>query len=286
MNNQRIGFLLTLPAVVVFLVLFISPLVYGAWMSLHTSQYGMIQPGLTLQQYETLFTNPSYIEALIRTFRLSISATVMTLILGYPLAYALAFRLGRMGAVLTVIILAPLLMNVVVRTLGWMLILGRNGMISNLSINLGFGEFTILYTEWAVLIGYVQVFLPFMVLSILASLQTIDLNLLKASNSLGATPVTTFRTVLFPLSLPGVLSGCIIVFSLSSGVFVLPALLGGTSLRVLSLLAYQQTTTTLNYPLGAAVAFLLLAIVLSVVLITTLLLERSRYREVFRRASV
>lgn len=286
MNNQRIGFLLTLPAVVVFLVLFISPLVYGAWMSLHASQYGMIQPGLTLQQYETLFTNPSYIEALIRTFRLSISATVMTLILGYPLAYALAFRLGRMGAVLTVIILAPLLMNVVVRTLGWMLILGRNGMISNLSINLGFGEFTILYTEWAVLIGYVQVFLPFMVLSILASLQTIDLNLLKASNSLGATPVTTFRTVLFPLSLPGVLSGCIIVFSLSSGVFVLPALLGGTSLRVLSLLAYQQTTTTLNYPLGAAVAFLLLAIVLSVVLITTLLLERSRYREVFRRASV
>lgn len=286
MNTGRIGLLLTLPAVVVFLALFISPLIYGFWMSLHTAQYGLIQPGLTLQQYETLFTNPSYIEALIRTFRLSISATIMTLILGYPLAYALAFRLGRMGAVVTLIILAPLLMNVVVRTLGWVLILGRTGMISSLSVNLGFGEFTILYTEWAVLIGYVQVFLPFMVLSILASLQTIDLNLLKASNSLGATPATTFRTVLFPLSLPGVLSGCIIVFSLSSGVFVLPALLGGTNLRVLSLLAYQQTTTTLNYPLGAAVAFLLLAIVLTVVLATTLLLERSRYREVFRRATV
>ncbi len=285
MSNARIGFLLTLPAVAVFLLLFISPLLYGLWLSLHKANYGMIQPGLTLQQYETLFTNPTYVTALIRTFRLSVSATILTLILGYPLAYALAFRLGRMGAVLTLIILAPLLMNVVVRTLGWVLILGRNGVVSNLSVSLGLGEFSILYTEWAVLIGYVQVFLPFMVLSILASLQTIDLNLTKASDSLGASPATTFRNVIFPLSLPGVLSGSIIVFSLSSGVFVLPAILGGTNLRVLSLLAYQQTTTTLNYPLGAAVAFLLLAIVLTVVLVTTLMLERSRYREVFRRAS-
>ncbi|MCG6121474.1 MAG: ABC transporter permease [Microvirga sp.] len=285
MNHRRIGILLTLPAVAVFVVLFVTPLIYGFWLSLHEAQFGRILPGLTLRQYEILFTNPTYTEALARTFRLSATATVLALVLGFPLAYALAFKLGRMGAVLTVIILAPLLMNVVVRTLGWVLILGRNGLINNVSVNLGFGEFTILYTEAAVLIGYVQVFLPFMVLSILASLQTMDLNLIKASSSLGATPSTTFWTVLLPLSLPGVLSGCIIVFSLSSGVFVLPAILGGTNLRVLSLLAYQQTTTTLNYPLGAAVAFLLLSIVLLVVLVTTALVERSRFREVFRRAS-
>ncbi|TVR07623.1 MAG: ABC transporter permease [Salinarimonadaceae bacterium] len=285
MSQRRIGLLLVLPAVAVFLLLFIAPLIYGAWLSLHEARFGRILPGLTLRQYEVLFTNPTYTDALARTFRLSGTATVLALLLGYPLAYALAFKLKRMGGIITIIILAPLLMNVVVRTLGWVIILGRSGLINNVSVNLGFGEFILLYTETAVLIGYVQVFLPFMVLSILASLQTMDLNLIKASSSLGATPATTFWKVLFPLSLPGVLSGSIIVFSLSSGVFVLPAMLGGTNLRVLSLLAYQQTTTTLNFPLGAAAAFLLLTIVLLVVLITTFLVERTRFREVFRRAS-
>ncbi len=287
MKPSRLGLLFTLPAVIVFLFLFLSPLVYGFWLSLHESRYGLIVPGLTTRQYEILFSNPTYTEALIRSLRLSLTATFLTLVLGYPLAYALAFRIRRFAALLTMIIIAPLLMNVVVRTLGWVLILGRNGLINDVVQRyLGLGELRILYTETAVLIGYVQVFLPFMVLSLLASLQTIDTNLLKASASMGAPPWQTFWKILFPLSLPGVLSGCIIVFSLSSGVFVLPAMLGGSQLRVLSLLAYQQTTTTLNYPLGAAAAFLLLAIVMAVVLVATRLVEWSRFREVFRRATV
>ncbi len=287
MKGQRLGLLLTLPAVLVFAVLFLAPLLYGIWLSLHEARYGVILPGLTTRQYEILFTNPSYVEALIRSLRLALTATFLTLVLAYPLAYALAFRLRRLAARVTIIIIAPLLMNVVVRTLGWVLILGRNGLVNDvLQRHLGLGEVRILYTEAAVLIGYVQVFLPFMVLSVLASLQTIDANLLKVSASLGANPTRTFVGVMFPLSLPGVLSGCIIVFSLSSGVFVLPAMLGGTQVRVLSLLAYQQTTTTLNYPLGAAAAFVLLAIVLATVLLATRAVEWSRYREVFRRASV
>lgn len=286
MTRKQTGLLLVMPATAVLLALFVAPLLYSLWISLHEAFLGQIKPGLTLVQYKTIFTQPIYLDALQRTFKLSLFATVLALLVGYPLAFALAFRLRRLAAVLTLVILAPLLMNVVVRTLGWVLILGRNGVVSTAGRWLGLGEVQLLYTEAAVLIGYVQVFLPFMVLSILASLQTIDTNLFRASASLGASPVTTFFTVLLPLSLPGVLSGSVIVLSLSSGVFVLPAMLGGSDMRVLSLLAYKQTTTTLNYPLGAASAFVLLAILMIIITCATLALERSRFREVFRRASV
>jgi putative spermidine/putrescine transport system permease protein len=284
-RRNRTGLLLVLPALASFLLLFFLPIAYSLWLSLHEAYLGVIRPGLTLKQYQIFFTQPVYLDALIRTVRLSLTATVLALLFGYPLAFALAFRLKRMAAVLTLIILAPLLMNVVVRTLGWVLILGRNGVVSSATSWLGLGEVSFLYTETAVLIGYVQIFLPFMVLSVLASLQTIDTNLFRASASLGATPTVTFFKVLLPLSLPGVLSGSIIVLSLSSGVFVLPAMLGGSDMRVLSLLAYKQTTTTVNYPLGAATAFVLLFTMMVVISVLTLALERGRFREVFRRAS-
>ncbi len=285
--NRLAGCWTVAPAVIVLAVLFFVPVMYGFWLSFHTALYGVIQPGLTLKQYEALFANTTYLEALWRTLRLSLAATALTLLVGYPLAYILSFRARRTAGLLTAVILAPLLMNVVVRTLGWMVILGRNGLINEFVVNvLGLPELRIMYTETAILIGYVQVFLPFMVLSVLSSMQNVDIALIKAAISLGATPARAFRQILLPLTLPGILSGCVIVFGLSTGSFVLPAMLGGTRLRVLALLAYQQTTTTLNYPLGAAAAFLLLFIVLSVVVLATRTVERSRYREVFQRANL
>lgn len=280
------GLILTLPAVATFLCLFITPLVHGFWLSLHETHYGIVQPGVTLKHYISLFDNPTYFEALVRTLKLSSSATLLTLAFGYPFAYALAFKVRRMAGILMIILIAPLLMNVVIRTLGWVLILGRNGLINQMLDALGIGQYTILYTEAAVLIGYVQVFMPFMVLSILASLQTMDLNLMKASNSLGCSPFKSFWMIMFPLSLPGIMSGSVIVFSLSSGVFVLPAILGGVRTQVLSFLAYRQTIATLNYPLGAATAFLLLTMVILLIVLSTYLVEKSRYKEVFRRATV
>ena len=281
----RPGFWLTSPALALLILLFLVPLIYGVWLSLHEAKFGLIQPGVTLKQYETILNNPGYMSALFRSLRLAATATLLALVIGYAFAYAMAFKIRRFAGLCMIVLIAPLLMNVVVRTMGWVLILGRNGLINDALKSWGFEEIPLLYTETAVLIGYVQVFLPFMVLSILASLQTIDVNLLKASTSLGATPFNTFREVLFPLSLPGVLSGSIVVFSLSSGVFVLPVMLGGVKVQVLSLIAYRQTVSSLNYPLGAATAFLLLAIVLSIVFVVTRLLEKGRYREVFRRAA-
>lgn len=283
--RSRFGLWLTSPALVLLILLFLAPILYGIWLSLHEARFGLIQPGLTLKQYQTIFNNSGYVSALTRSLRLAGTATFIALIVGYTVAYALAFKMRRFVGVFMIVLIAPLLMNVVIRTMGWVLILGRNGLINDTLRSWGFGEIPLLYTETAVLIGYVQVFLPFMVLSILASLQTIDLNLLKASTSLGSTPFNTFRNILFPMSLPGVLSGSVIVFSLSSGVFVLPVMLGGVKVQVLSLIAYRQTVSSLNYPLGAAIAFLLLAIVLAIVFLATRLIERGHYREVFRRAA-
>ena len=283
--RSRFGLWLTSPALVLLILLFLAPILYGIWLSLHEARFGLIQPGLTLNQYQTIFNNSGYVSALTRSLRLAGTATFIALIVGYTVAYALAFKMRRFVGVFMIVLIAPLLMNVVIRTMGWVLILGRNGLINDTLRSWGFGEIPLLYTETAVLIGYVQVFLPFMVLSILASLQTIDLNLLKASTSLGSTPFNTFRNILFPMSLPGVLSGSVIVFSLSSGVFVLPVMLGGVKVQVLSLIAYRQTVSSLNYPLGAAIAFLLLAIVLAIVFLATRLIERGHYREVFRRAA-
>ena len=283
--RSRFGLWLTSPALVLLILLFLAPILYGIWLSLHEARFGLIQPGLTLKQYQTIFNNSGYVSALTRSLRLAGTATFIALIVGYTVAYALAFKMRRFVGVFMIVLIAPLLMNVVIRTMGWVLILGRNGLINDTLRSWGFGEIPLLYTETAVLIGYVQVFLPFMVLSILASLQTIDLNLLKASTSLGSTPFNTFRNILFPMSLPGVLSGSVIVFSLSSGVFVLPVMLGGVKVQVLSPIAYRQTVSSLNYPLGAAIAFLLLAIVLAIVFLATRLIERGHYREVFRRAA-
>jgi len=283
--RSRFGLWLTSPALALLMLLFLAPILYGVWLSLHEARFGLIQPGLTLKQYQTIFNNAGYVSALTRSLQLAGAATFIALIVGYTVAYALTFKMRRFVGVFMIVLIAPLLMNVVIRTMGWVLILGRNGLINDTLRSWGFGEIPLLYTETAVLIGYVQVFLPFMVLSILASLQTIDLNLLKASTSLGATPFNTFRNILFPMTLPGVLSGSVIVFSLSSGIFVLPVMLGGVKVQVLSLIAYRQTVSSLNYPLGAAIAFLLLAIVIAIVFLATRLIERGHYREVFLRAA-
>jgi putative spermidine/putrescine transport system permease protein len=284
-RSPSLGLVLTTPALAMIAVAFLVPILHGVWLSFHEARFGVVQPDLTIKQYVSIFNNQAYLNALVRTLKLATMATLIALIIGYVVAYALAFKVKRFFGVFMIVLIAPLLMNVVVRTMGWVLILGRNGLINTWLTSLGFDEVKLIYTEFAVLLGYVQVFLPFMVLSILASLQTIDLNLLKASQSLGSTPFNTFRTVLLPLSLPGILSGCVIVFSLSSGVFIIPAMLGGVGVQVFSLIAYRQTVSSLNYPLGSAIAFVLLAIVLSTVFIVTRFVERGRYKEVFNRAA-
>jgi putative spermidine/putrescine transport system permease protein len=240
--------------------------------------------GATLVNYTKVLGDPFYLEVLWRTMRLGLLTTATALVLGYPVAYVLARARGRRRAYLMLGILAPLLVSVVVRTFGWLVILGPNGLVNSTLMTLGLVSepVRLLYTETAIVLGLTHVFLSFMVLSIAASLDRIDPVLLRAAQNLGANDRQAFLRIILPLSLPGVAAGCLIVFTLATSAFITPALLGGPRVKVMSFLAYQQSLLLSDWPAGGAIAFVLLAITGAAVLVYVRCLERGRYGVVFR----
>jgi putative spermidine/putrescine transport system permease protein len=284
MTRGRVAvYALLFPPLAVFLGLYLLPLVNLLVLSFFrfdrvTGTLG----GETLVNYTKVLGDPFYLEVLWRTMRIGLLATGCSLVLGYPVAYVLARARGRLRAYLTLGILAPLLVSVVVRTFGWLVILGPNGLVNSPLVALGFEPLTLLYTETAIVLGLTHVFLSFMVLAIAAALGRIDPALLRAAQNLGANERQTFLRVVLPLSLPGVAAGCLIVFTLATSAFITPALLGGPRVKVMSFLAYQQTLLLSDWPSGAAIAFVLLAITGAAVLLYLRVLEGGRFGVVFR----
>jgi putative spermidine/putrescine transport system permease protein len=240
--------------------------------------------GLALDNYARFLGDPFYLGILGRTLAIGLAATLASLVLGYPVAYYLARARGRRRAYLMLGILAPLLVSVVVRSFGWLVILGPNGLVNSTLTGLGLVDapLRLLYTEGAIVLGLTHVFLSFMVLSIAAALDRIDPALIRAAQNLGASGRQAFLRVVLPLSLPGVAAGCLIVFTLSTSAFITPALLGGPRVKVMSFLAYQQSLLLTDWPYGSAIAFILLAITGAAVLVYLRLLERGRFGVVFR----
>jgi putative spermidine/putrescine transport system permease protein len=238
----------------------------------------------TVGNYTKFLGDPFYLDILWRTLRLGVLVTATTLVLGYPVAYSVARARGRLRAYLMLGILAPLLVSVVVRTFGWLVILGPNGLVNSTLAALGVVSepVRLLYTETAIVLGLTHVFLSFMVLSVAAALERIDPALVRAAQNLGASERQTFLRVVLPLSLPGVAAGCLIVFTLATSAFITPALLGGPRVKVMSFLAYQQTLLLSDWPYGSAIAFVLLALTGAAVLLYIRLLERGRFGVVFR----
>jgi putative spermidine/putrescine transport system permease protein len=277
--------LLLFPPLAVFLVLFLVPLANLFALSFFgfdrvTGHLG----GFTLENYAKFLRDPFYLEILGRTLKLGLLATLAALVLGYPVAFHLSRAGGRTRAYLMLGILAPLLISVVVRSFGWLVILGPNGLVNSTLARLGLIEapLRLLYTETAIVVGLTHVFLSFMVLSIAAALDRIDPALIRAAQNLGASPLHAFLRVSLPLSLPGVAAGCLIVFTLSTSAFITPALLGGPRVKVMSFLAYQQTLLLTDWPYGSAIAFILLTLTGAVVLLYLRVLERGRFGVVFR----
>ena len=269
----------------VFVVLFLVPLVslfVGSFFAFDrvTGRVG----GFTVANYAKFLGDPFYLDILVRTLRLGLCVTATALVLGYPVALALARARGRLRAYLMLGILAPLLVSVVVRTFGWLVILGPNGLVNSTLTALGVVSepVRLLYTETAIVLGLTHVFLSFMVLSIAAALERIDPALIRAAHNLGASERQTFLRVVLPLSLPGVAAGCLIVFTLATSAFITPALLGGPRVKVMSFLAYQQTLLLSDWPYGSAIAFVLLGLTGAAVLVYIRLLERGRFGVVFR----
>ena len=282
-TQRSAPFLLTGPALLVFLGLVIIPLGMTVLLSFYDwGQYKGIVPEFTLKNWIEVFTDSYFFEIFMRTFRIAILVTLAAIVIGVPEAYILNRMSPAWRSAFLLAIIGPLLVSVVARTLGWALLLGSTGLVNQGLIALGLitTPLEFMFTETGVVIALIHVLIPFMILAVWASLQRLDPQIESAALSLGAGRVTIWRRVILPQIVPGILSGSIIVFALAASAFASPAIIGGRRLKVASTLAYDEFLNTLNWPLGAAVATLLLVALVLITVGSNRLIER-RYAQVF-----
>jgi len=262
MNDRTENLLLALPGLALLVLAFFLPI--GQMLVLSVSGAS----GLTLEHFSRFLSDPFYLNILWRTVRLSLIITVICAVLGFPYAYIMARVSPRLRMWMVVAVILPLMTSVVVRTFGWMVLLSRNGLISQWARDLGWAErnFQIMHSEAAIVIGMVQVLLPFMALSILGVITRIDTRLEEAARTMGASFLGTLRTVVLPLSMPGIVAGSLLVFTLSASSFITPSLMGGARIQVLAGLVYKSVTQTLEWPFAAAQAVILFVGVLLVLI--------------------
>lgn len=265
---------LALPLAIFLQLFYIVPLI----ILIATSFQAGADGGISFDNYAKFFGNAVNVKALTDTFWLGVQVTIACLIIGYPVAYFYVNAPAWWKGILTFLIMLPLLTSAVVRTFGWVVILGRQGLINMALLKLGLIEepIRLLFTHTGVLIALTQIWLPMMVLPIVASLSQIDSRLAAASKSLGGGAWRTFWQITFPLTLPGMISGALLVFALTVSSFVTPSIIGGGQIIYLPTLIYQQGIVLLNQPFAAAVSTLLLIMVIAVVLILGAFGKRSR----------
>ena len=270
---------LSAPALVLFASLLLLPLAMTAVLSFNVFDYNTgVKNEYTLAHYLAIVTDEYYFTIFWRTFWVAGLTTLICLVIGAPEAYVLSRMRNPWRSIFLLVVLAPLLVSVVVRAFGWSMLLGPQGVLNQGLLFLGMGPVNILYTEAAVIVALVHVMLPFMVIPVWTSLQSLDPEVENAALSLSASHFTTLRRVVLPQVMPGILSGSLIVFGLSASAFAIPGLLGGRRLKMVATVVYDEYLHELNWPLGAAIALLLLLANLVVMLSYNRLLE-SRYKK-------
>jgi putative spermidine/putrescine transport system permease protein len=284
-SKQWIPYFLASPIFVWLFIFFIIPVFFLIIMSFRGySPTKGITDQFTIAHYIKFLTDSFYLGILYRSIKLSVLVTLISLILAYPEAYYLTLIQGKKKALFLALILSPLFVSAVIRTFGWMIILAPHGLINTGLEGLGLirEPVKLMYSEKGIVIGLVHVLMPYMILSIYSSLINRNMDLEKAAQSLGAHPVKTFCKITFPLSLPGILAGTLIVLTLSVSAFITPAMLGGTRVRVVPFVTYEQFMVLLNWPFGSVAALVLLAITVGIVMFYHRALEHGRWAEVFR----
>jgi spermidine/putrescine transport system permease protein len=273
------AFGLTAPAYVWLTLTIFLPLAAMLYFSvLSRTPVGTREVELTLAHYSSFFEKEFYRTLTWRSLRLGFDVTVFCLLIGYPAAYVLAKRVkGRWREALFLLVVLPFWSNALVRTFSWTMVLRENGLIDRLiqDVAPGAPSIGLLFTYPAVVIGLVHAFLPYIILTCYISLQAIDDSLIEAARSLGASATTVFRRIVLPLSLPGVFAGVILTFVPVIGSFMEPRILGGPSGIMLGNVIEDQFTATGNWPLGAALSFIMLAIVLLILALSTPFLRRN-----------
>ena len=271
--------LMSAPGILLFCGMLVIPLFLTAALSFSVFDHATgVKNEFTLEHYLTVFTDPYYHGIFWRTIWISALTALICMLIGVPEAYILSRMRHPWRTIFLLILLAPLLVSVVVRSFGWSMLLGPQSIVHDILRAVGAGNVKILYTETAIIIALVHVMLPFMVIPVWTSLQKLDPDVQNAALSLSASPFTTMRRIILPQITPGILSGTLIVFGLSASSFVIPGLLGGRRLKMVATVVYDEYLHELNWPLGATVALILLAVNLLIMVTYNRMLE-SRYKK-------
>ena len=215
---------------------------------------------LSISNFKRFFS-PIYLKVLLKSLKLSLYSTLITLFLGYPAAFIISRSKIKTRNIIILLFVFPMWMNLLLRTYAWLTILGKNGIINNILIYLGFGARNMLYREGAVLLGMVYNFLPFMVLPIYSVLIKMDNSLIEAAQDLGAKNFTVFRKIILPLSLPGIITGITMVFVPAVSTFVISSLLGGNKTPLIGNLIEQQFLVSGDWHFGSSMALVLMVII-------------------------
>ncbi len=266
---------LATPLAAFFVLFFVAPLLILFYVSLQADT-AMTAAGLL--QYARFLLDPFSLGVLGRTLWLGVEVTLLCLLLGYPLAWAYVRGPAWLRPVLILVVLLPLLTSVVVRTFAWIVILGRLGIVNSALVSLGLIDtpLRLLYTEGGVIVALAQVQMPLMILPLITALSRIDPNLDDASAALGAGAWRGFWRVTVPLSLPGIIAGCMLTYAAAITAFITQSLVGGGQMLFMPMYIYQQATALQNWPFAAAISIIFLAAVLAVVSLFNVLGRLSR----------
>ena len=251
--------LLLAPCLVWIFVFFLLPLGLMCWRSLATE-------GFSLAPYAVLFTSPLYVKVLLTTVKMASIATVCALLLAYPIAYTLTVTSGKLRGAILLFILIPYWVDIIVRSFSWLIMLGDNGLINKALIGLGLvGEpLALLYNSFSVLVAMTQILLPITIVTLFGAMLRIDRTLMAAATIHGADEWQAFRTVFFPLSLPGVYGAGLLAFILALGFYVTPALLGSPKETMIAQTIMIEASQLLDWAQASAAGAVLLAITTSI----------------------
>ena len=252
---------LAVPMAVLLALMFVVPII---WFFIQTLSETGDSFADILDTIWSVLTSEAIRGAIIKTNWISLIVTVAALLMAYPLAYAMTRAQGMRLTLLIMCVVLPYFTSIIVRTYSWMVILGRQGLLNNLFLEVGLIDEPIpmLYNTFAVVVGMTYVLLPYLVLTLYAAMKSIDPSLMRAARGMGASGFYIFRRIYLPLTLNGVFSGCLIVFILAIGFFITPALMGGPDDVMIAMLIEREVELTLNWPLAAIMSLFLLAVTL------------------------
>ena len=282
--DLRPWFLLA-PALLSIIVLVVIPMSFILVYSFYENiDLAVDRAAFQFSNWQELFRDKYYHVAIWKTLRLSVIVTILAAVLGYVPAYFIAMTRFRHRWLLLLLLILQFWVSFIIRTLSWIHILGNQGALNGLFEWLGLTDapLSMMYNETTVIIGFLHVFLPYMILNVYVSLDGIDDNLEPAARTLGATPWQAFREVTLPLSLPGLAAGCLLVFVLTGGSYVTPLILGGPNDYLFGNLIHDAVVSELNWPMGATLSFTLLVMLGLIVVIYSRFMGINQLAKAFR----